>query len=38
MIRLFPLTLGSLLVGLTGVSTWLLCSADVLMHAVPFFH
>ena len=37
MSRIPPLTIGSLLVGLAGVSTWLLCSAEVLHEASFFF-
>lgn len=33
MTRLSPITVGSLLVGLAGFSTWLLCSAEVLNKA-----
>jgi len=36
MTRLCPLTVGSLLVALAGVSTWLLCSAEVLNEASFF--
>jgi len=35
--RLCPITFGSLLVGLAGLSTWLLCSAEVLHNASFFF-
>lgn len=38
MMRLSPITLASLLVGLAGAATWLLCSADVLDQAALFFH
>lgn len=37
MTRINPITVGSLLVGLAGVSTWLLCSAEVLHNASFFF-
>ncbi len=37
MSRLNPITIGSLLVGLAGASTWLLCSAEVLHEASFFF-
>jgi hypothetical protein len=37
MSRICPITVGSLLVGLAGVSTWLLCSAEVLNEASFFF-
>lgn len=37
MSRLCPITVGSLLVGLAGLSTWLLCSADVLQQSSFFF-
>lgn len=37
MSHISPLTFGSLLVGLAGLSTWLLCSADVLHQASFFF-
>lgn len=36
MARLCPITVGSLLVGLAGLSTWLLCSAEVLNEASFF--
>lgn len=35
--RISPITYGSLLVGLAGLSTWLLCSAEVLHEASFFF-
>jgi hypothetical protein len=38
MTRIPPITFGTLLVGLAaGVSTWLLCSAEVLHEASFFF-
>lgn len=37
MSRISPITVGTLLVGLTGISTWLLCSAEVLHEASFFF-
>lgn len=37
MSRICPLTVGTLLIGLASVSTWLLCSADVLHQASFFF-
>ncbi len=36
MLRFYPITLGSLLVGLASISTWVLCSADVLNEASFF--
>lgn len=36
MLRICPLTVGSLLMGLASLSTWLLLSADVL-HEASFF-
>lgn len=37
MTRFSPITFGSLLVALAGLSTWLLCSAEVLHEASFFF-
>ena len=37
MLRICPLTVGSLLMGLATVSTWVLLSADVLHEASFFF-
>lgn len=33
-----PYTSSAVLLSLVASATWLLCSADVLMHVAPFFH
>lgn len=33
-----PYTSGAVLISLVASATWLLCSADVLMHIAPYFH